>query len=205
MTMPGVVAGRSFTTSRMASVPPGGSADGNHQVTGQALSGQAGEAVGLHNRRLRLLLGSGLLTDTGGGGDLHLDAQLIQEGLGLRRSITGRLADKVHRTGFQGIQHPEGQGTYHNHRHRVNRDQPLDEVNAVELGHFHIHSHNIGIELPDLLECFLCVSSHSDYFDPGVCVQAVFQNGAEEERIIHNQQTDLFAKGKVRHRGQLLL
>lgn len=106
--MPGVMAGRSFTTSRMASVPPGGSADGNHQVTGQALSGQAGEAVGLHNRRLRLLLGSGLLTDTGGGGDLHLDAQLIQEGLGLRRSITGRLADKVHRTGFQGIQHPRG-------------------------------------------------------------------------------------------------
>ena len=87
----------------------------------------------------------------------------------------------------------------------MNRDQALDEINAIQFGHLNIHGDNIRLELLDLLEGFFCIGCHSDHFNPGISIQTVFQNGTEKVRVINDQQSDLLIKTKFRHGGQLLL
>ncbi len=120
------------------------------------------------------------------------------------RAFYLRLADKLHRAGAEGVQHPNGGGAYHHHRQGIYRHQLLKEVDAVELGHFHIQGSDVRLQGFDFFHGIHGVHRGANHLDAGIGGQGFGQCLAEEDRIVHNEQPDFISTG-VGHGGQLLL
>ncbi len=85
--------------------------------------------------------------------------------------------------GIEGGQHDDPGGA-------AGRDQPAQRLDPVEVGHAHVHQHDVGLRVLDHLYRGQTVSGFTHHLDVGFLVQDHGEAGTDEVLVVDDHDAD---------------